>query len=657
MAHINFPRISNKLMFVLSFLCEPFSLFKDFKLRRIFFSLIIFYISLPNPISAQKNILRNGGFEEHGRQSCLNCNTTNGQYASIVYHWDNGGWNCRLCDEDYKPNSEERTWKVCPFDRISPHSGKAMISMVYNPRMNGIYYGVEGASHLSARTTEPMRVGQLYEISFWMYIEGAKRLDPDWPKHFGIVILPQNLSFFGSDKSLFLPYISADTVIYDQWFKTKWRVRPLCTSNYLMIGVFAEEPWLKSRGFEEVKYFLDDVSVIAMEEVSAVADSSVYYCSRYDPLVLGATPLMDNLILLYENDAYELTDRHWVLLDSFAMYANENPTLIFELSGHTDSIGSDNLALSQKRVNHLYQYLQEVSKLPAHRFYTNAMSGEAPFRPNDTEEGRMLNRRSEIRQSDIRLSSMCYRYALEAIEKNKIPEAFSYLDKWMSNAEKGSLMLLFFDPRLDPLRADKRWPLMENKVRNGYKRLKYARESFLIDSLRFDACRLSGGDLSSMLNLLPAYIPGSPDYELNLPSGSVLEVKQRYQAHYNTLRAILDKTGWPQKGKFSESAVNNMFHVLQNTGDIVAYLKWLPVLERACEAGELPWIMYAICFDKSRIGLGKPQRYVTQCDYLISGQIIIPPWEGDAETVNDFRAKIGLPLLSDKVVAVMNVKE
>lgn len=502
-----------------------------------------------------------------------------------------------------------------------------------------------------------MHVGQLYEISLWLYIESAQRHDPDWGKHLGIALLPQNLSFFGGRKSLIIPFIGVDTLVYDRWYQVKWRVRPLCTSNYLMIGVFADPQWPKSRSYSDVHYYLDNVSVVEMPEAPAVSDSSVYYCSRYDPVALGAKPLMESRILLYENDAFELTVEHRALVDSFAEYANMYPDLVFELSGHTDSIGTDNFALSKKRVQTVCEYLMEAHQLPPYRFFALALGGTSPYRPNRTEEGRKMNRRTEIRQSDLTLPMMYYRYALQAVgEKNK-PKAFSYLDKWIAKEENGSLILLLFDPRLDPLRLDKRWSLMGKKVRDSYKNIKYPRESFLIDSLRLDACRFSGGELAAMLNTLPGHIPGNDSYSVDLPGTMATAVHKRYQAHFNTIRPVLEKTGWPKKGQFSESAVNNTFHLLMNSRDLVTYLAWLPALEQACKAGEIPWIMYAKCYDQSRLLMGKPQRYLTDYQLLEGGGVTLPPWEGDENTVNDLRAKIGLPLLPKIVTDAMEIKK
>lgn len=619
-------------------------------------TLCLTYFMVGGYAYAQKSILRNGGFEEHGKQQCLSCYQSSGQYGSIVYHWDNGDWHCMLCDKDYRQHSDDIKGRVCPMDRVSPQSGKAMISMTYAPGTNGIFGGVEGASHLSARTTEPMRVGQLYQVSLWLYIENAKRHDPDWGSHLGIALLPQKLSFFNGRKPLIVPFLGIDTLIYDQWYQVRWRVRPLCISNYLMIGVFADPQWPRSRSYGEVRYFLDNVSVVEMPEAPAVLDSSVYYCSRYDPVVLGARPLMDVQSLLYENDAFELTDGHKVVLDSFARFANKFPDLIFELSGHTDSVGNDNFALSQKRVEALFEYLTKVLQFPSHRFYTLALGGTAPFRPNSTEEGRLLNRRAEIRQTNLTMPMMYYRRALQEVEYNNKAEAFSFISKWIAKVEGGSRMLLFFDPRFDYLRSDKRWTLMEKQVRDTYKSHKFPKESFLIDSLRLDACRLAGGTLATMLNGLSANLPDADNFPVEFFGADEAAVRKQYQTHFRSISPILDKRGWPKKEEFGESTVNNTFHLLLNSGDIMAYQKWLPTLQQACEAGELPWIMYAKCYDQSMLRQGKPQRFLTDYAVLEDGSAILSPWEGDEDTVNDLRAKIGLPLLPRNVCAAMMKK-
>jgi hypothetical protein len=55
--------------------------------------------------------------------------------------------------------------------------------------------------------------------------------------------------------------------------------------------------------------------------------------------------------------------------------------------------------------------------------------------------------------------------------------------------------------------------------------------------------------------------------------------------------------------------------------------------------------------------LGKPQRDLLFYQNLEDGSVELSPWEGDENTINDWRAKIGLPLLPQPVVEAMQVKK
>ncbi|MFN0016122.1 MAG: OmpA family protein [Saprospiraceae bacterium] len=602
--------------------------------------------------STAQSLILNGGFESHGKIDCTLCYHTDGKYPSVVYHWDNGGWHCLLCDKDYRQNSDNISYMACPMDRISPQFGKAMISMVYAPGTNGIFGGVEGASHLSARTTEPMLVGRLYEVSLWLYVQSAKRHDPDWGSHLGIALLPQKLSFFNGRKSLIIPFIGVDTLVYDQWYQVKWRVRPLCTSNYMMIGVFADTQWPKSRSYADVRYFLDNVSVVEMPEASAVSDSSVYYCSRYDPVTLGAVPLMDSQTLWYENDAFELTNEHKVVLDTLARFAIKYPDLVFKISGHTDSTGFDNLALSQNRVQSVLNYLTKNWQLPEFRFIPISQGSKDPIGNNNTANGRAMNRRVEIKQSSVDLSAMFYRNALISVEDKRFADAFLYLNKWMIKSKQGSWIVLLFEPRFEILKKDKRWGLIEKKIRDGYRSFKYPQYAFLFDSLRMDDRKVLG-ELSQILNDLTGPIPELGSFPYVLPIMPQEVVEQKLREHFLALRPIIEKTGWPKKAEFGESATTSAFFLLQHSLDSAAYVRWLPVLKQTCEEGEAPWMSYAMLYDRCRIIAGKPQRYATHSETLENGDIRVLPWEGDEDTINDHRAKIGLSLLPVVVANAM----
>lgn len=88
-----------------------------------------------------------------------------------------------------------------------------------------------------------------------------------------------------------------------------------------------------------------------------------------------------------------------------ATLAEYNQTIV-EVSGHTDSIGSDavNQRLSEQRAASVSNYL--ISRgLQSARFETIGMGKNYPIADNGTEAGRAKNRRVEIRVVPVRAQS------------------------------------------------------------------------------------------------------------------------------------------------------------------------------------------------------------------------------------------------------------
>jgi OOP family OmpA-OmpF porin len=101
-------------------------------------------------------------------------------------------------------------------------------------------------------------------------------------------------------------------------------------------------------------------------------------------------------------DQYDLSDTAKGTLDSdystISTLSSKFPSLKVDLSGHTDWIGTDayNQALSEKRANVVKEYLIRKG-VDAGRIRTYAYGESQPIAPNTTEEGRALNRRTEVR--------------------------------------------------------------------------------------------------------------------------------------------------------------------------------------------------------------------------------------------------------------------
>jgi len=78
-------------------------------------------------------------------------------------------------------------------------------------------------------------------------------------------------------------------------------------------------------------------------------------------------------------------------------FIKENETVKIQISGHTDNQGSEvyNQKLSLERAQTVYRYLVD-NGVDSSRLSFKGYGKERPIAPNDTEENRAKNRRTEI---------------------------------------------------------------------------------------------------------------------------------------------------------------------------------------------------------------------------------------------------------------------
>ena len=95
---------------------------------------------------------------------------------------------------------------------------------------------------------------------------------------------------------------------------------------------------------------------------------------------------------------YDIKPQFYPALNTIANTLREYNQTIVEVSGHTDSVGSDaaNQTLSERRANAVSGYLMGQG-LQRERFEVVGMGERYPIASNDSDQGRALNRRVEIR--------------------------------------------------------------------------------------------------------------------------------------------------------------------------------------------------------------------------------------------------------------------
>ncbi len=115
----------------------------------------------------------------------------------------------------------------------------------------------------------------------------------------------------------------------------------------------------------------------------------------------GAKVILKNIF--FDFDKATLRQESFPELDRVVELLNKNPNIKVEISGHTDSKGSDeyNKKLSHARAKSVVEYL--ISKgISAVRLTYKGYGEEQPVATNDTEEGRQMNRRVEFKVISVK---------------------------------------------------------------------------------------------------------------------------------------------------------------------------------------------------------------------------------------------------------------
>ncbi len=110
----------------------------------------------------------------------------------------------------------------------------------------------------------------------------------------------------------------------------------------------------------------------------------------------GETMVLRNIF--FETNEYQLKPESTQELERLIKMLKENPEVRIEISGHTDNTGNDagNQRLSESRAKAVFDFL--VGKnIDVSRLKYVGYGASKPIAPNDTEDGRAQNRRTEIK--------------------------------------------------------------------------------------------------------------------------------------------------------------------------------------------------------------------------------------------------------------------
>ena len=114
---------------------------------------------------------------------------------------------------------------------------------------------------------------------------------------------------------------------------------------------------------------------------------------------LGAYKELGTRQINFDFDKYVLTNVSQNVLDEIGGRMQIDPSLVLEISGHADAIGSEkyNLVLGHNRAESVKRYLTEKFNISVGRMYIVSFGELKPVADNDSPKGRASNRRVELR--------------------------------------------------------------------------------------------------------------------------------------------------------------------------------------------------------------------------------------------------------------------
>ena len=114
------------------------------------------------------------------------------------------------------------------------------------------------------------------------------------------------------------------------------------------------------------------------------------------PIEVNASVILKNIF--FDVNKFDLKPESEAELEKLVQLLTDNPQLKIQITGHTDNTGNenDNLILSENRAKAVVQYLVSHQIDPG-RLSSKGYGASQPVADNNIEEGRALNRRTEMK--------------------------------------------------------------------------------------------------------------------------------------------------------------------------------------------------------------------------------------------------------------------
>jgi len=119
-----------------------------------------------------------------------------------------------------------------------------------------------------------------------------------------------------------------------------------------------------------------------------------------NPISEGNSIVLRNVF--FNSGEYELKDESLLELEKLVEFLKSNANVVIEIGGHTDNVGTEsfNLKLSEKRAGAVFNYLI-THGIDEKRLQYRGYGFSIPLAGNESEKGRAMNRRTEVKILEV----------------------------------------------------------------------------------------------------------------------------------------------------------------------------------------------------------------------------------------------------------------
>jgi hypothetical protein len=410
---------------------------------------------------------------------------------------------------------------------------------------------------------------------------------------------------------------------------TSFIFRPLCTSKYVVVGVFQGEEMDKqdcfgcSYGFE-----LYDLKVEKHHDPQA---DFVYLCDAFEDQRLERKFMsgFDIDTVYFKSRGADINNESELVLDAIPGKLRTKQDLV-SLYAYTDKEGIENDSLGAARNASVRQALISRGVDSIRIRMVNYGETRALAQVN------AIDRRVEIQVNSGKLYQLFYTEAIQAATRDAYNEARANLMFWSTVVPPKNAIYALFDC----------WGKgnKEKAFRNDLLYLVRSRAYPKGDELKFTFdslyCEDQKGRTLSMyvsMNHLPDFpSPCQSNFNVLNISDQGMMIDSIYAVH-----------GFPSVEKVGQRGNKVLPYMIIHASDTVFQNKYLPILKKACEEERISWEFYAMLYDKINVARNGKQRYGTQWaideNGVLGGMI---PFEDEVK-VHEYRKQVGLVPLSD----------